>query len=110
MNDTQRAAMLDGVGYADRWLAHRQQLRDIPGLVAAVCLDGQVLLARGYGFADLERQLPMTPEHIFRIASHSKTFTATAIMQLVEQGRLRLDDPLGTHLAWLGDASGVGRA
>ena len=43
----------------------------------------------------------MTPRHIFRIASHSKTFTATAIMQLVEAGKLRLDDRLADSIPWL---------
>src|SRR5215471_984914 len=46
----------------------------------------------------------MTPEHIFRVASHSKMFTATAILQLVEQGKLRLDDRAGAYLSWLDSA------
>jgi CubicO group peptidase (beta-lactamase class C family) len=60
-----------------------------------------LLLSKAYGRAQLEDDVAMTPEHIFRIASHSKTFTATAIMQLVEQGRLRLDDRASASLPWL---------
>ncbi|MBV9354972.1 MAG: beta-lactamase family protein [Chloroflexi bacterium] len=105
-----KTPLLDGVGYADRWLSFRQQLREIPGLVAAICLDGEMLLNKGYGLANLERQTPMTPDRIFRVASHSKTFTATAIMRLAEQGRLRLDDALGTYLPWLGGAPAIGQA
>src|SRR5215471_19254372 len=89
MNDIARAALHDGVVYAVRWLEYSRELRDIPGLSVAVRYDGEWLLSRAYGRAQLEDDVAMTPEHIFRIASHSKTFTATAIMQLVEQGRLR---------------------
>ena len=52
-------------------------------------------MANAYGFADLERRVPMSTDRIFRVASHSKMFTATAILQLVEAGRVRLDDRLG---------------
>ena len=51
-----------------------------------------------HGVADLAAQVPLTTEHRFRIASHSKTFTATAIVQLAAEGRLRLDDTLGERL------------
>jgi CubicO group peptidase (beta-lactamase class C family) len=43
----------------------------------------------------------MTPEHVFRVASHSKMFTATAVMQLVEHGKLRLDDRAAAYVTWL---------
>jgi CubicO group peptidase (beta-lactamase class C family) len=99
--DRQAAALRDGVGYADQWLAYRREFRDIPGLVIAVRHRGELLLSKAYGRANIEADAPMTPRHIFRIASHSKTFTATAIMQLVEQGRLRLDDRASASLGWL---------
>ena len=85
-----RKLLLDGVAYADQWLAHQREFREIPGMVVAIQHDDDVLLANGYGLANLEHETPMTPRHIFRIASHSKTFTATAIMQLVERGQVRL--------------------
>lgn len=91
----------DGVAYADQWLAHQRELREIPGLVVAIQHDDTLLLSRGYGFANLEQQAPITPRHIFRIASHSKTFTATAIMCLVEAGRVRLDDLASAYIPWL---------
>lgn len=101
MTQVNAQLLRDGVAYADRWLAYRREFRDIPGLSVAVLHDRELLLSAAYGFAELDRQIPMTPRHIFRIASHSKTFTATAIMQLVEQGRLRLDDRASDHLSWL---------
>ncbi|KPV43443.1 hypothetical protein AN477_12380 [Alicyclobacillus ferrooxydans] len=83
------------------WLSERYEEADVPGFVAAVAYKGEVLMNEAYGYADLERKIPMTPGHVFRIASHSKTFTATAIMLLAEQGRLRIDDPVVNYLPWL---------
>jgi CubicO group peptidase (beta-lactamase class C family) len=54
--------------------------------------------------ADLDTDEPLTASHLFRIASHSKTFTATAVMQLVEAGKLRLDDPAGSRIPELAEA------
>ncbi len=72
---------------------------DIAGLVISVVKDGQVLVAKGYGFADLAAKTPMDPEHtVLRVASVSKTFTATAVMQLVEQGKLDLDRDINEYL------------
>ena len=99
----------DGAAYANQWVAYQQQRRDLPGVVAAVWGDDQLLLAQGYGYADLERQVAMTAGHAFRIASHSKTFTATAVLQLVERGMARLDDPLAVHLPWLPRRDGLER-
>ncbi|MGC1176907.1 MAG: serine hydrolase [Candidatus Saccharimonadales bacterium] len=53
--------------------------------------------------ADIEKKEKLTSEHIFRIASHSKTFTATAIMQLQEQGKLKIDDHVVNYVPWLKD-------
>ena len=94
-------ALRQAASYADQWLQYRREYRDHPGLVAAIQKDGELLLNAAYGFANLEQQVAMQTSHLFRIASHSKTFTATAIMQLVEQNRLRLDDRLQQHLPWL---------
>jgi CubicO group peptidase (beta-lactamase class C family) len=94
-------ALRDALAYVDRWVAFRREYRDIPGLVVAVRHCDELVLCKAYGFAQLEPSIPMTTRHIFRIASHSKTFTATAIMQLVEQGRLRLDDGASTYIPWL---------
>lgn len=101
MSQIDPALLRDGVAYADRWLAYQQERRDIPGLVVAIRHDDRLLLSRGYGLADVERGIAMTPRHTFRIASHSKTFTATAIMRLVDQQLLRLDDHLAAHIPWL---------
>jgi CubicO group peptidase (beta-lactamase class C family) len=59
---------------------------------------GQTIVARGYGMANLERQVPITPATVFDVASISKPFTAMSIMLLAERGRLRLDDEVWVHV------------
>jgi len=75
----------------------------VPGVQAAVLTEGTVALSSAYGVADLATGTPLTPSHLFHVASHSKTFTATVVHQLAEAGRLRLDDPVGQ---WLPDLDG----
>jgi CubicO group peptidase (beta-lactamase class C family) len=101
MQDAQARALRDGIAYVDQWLDYRREFRDIPGLVVAIRHRDELLLSKAYGCANLENRVAMTTGHIFRVASHSKTFTATAIMQLVEQTRLRLDDRASATLPWL---------
>lgn len=71
---------------------------DTPGAAVLVARDGKVLLAQGYGAADLEAGKPVTPATRFRIGSISKVFTAAAILKLQEQGKLRVNDPLSRYL------------
>ncbi|WP_336960607.1 serine hydrolase domain-containing protein [Chryseobacterium contaminans] len=71
----------------------RIQLK-IPGMAVAIKQGNIVLLQKGYGFADLEKHIPATAQTTFRVASVTKTFTSTLMMQLVEQGKLKLDDPV----------------
>jgi CubicO group peptidase (beta-lactamase class C family) len=70
-----------------------------PGAVVVVVKDGQVLLEKGYGYADYARRIPVDPRQtLFRPGSVSKLFTWTAVMQLVEQGKLNLDADVNTYL------------
>ncbi len=94
-------------GYANRWLAFRCQWLRLPGVQAAVWVDGELVLSTAHGRADLDADVALTPAHLFRIASHSKTFTATAIVALAAAGRLALDDRLDRHLPWTAQA-GIG--
>ncbi len=72
---------------------------DIPGAVVVVVKDGQVLTERGYGYADLATKAPIDPKTtMFRPGSITKTFTWTAVMQLVEQGKLDLDTDVNRYL------------
>jgi CubicO group peptidase (beta-lactamase class C family) len=89
----------DVESFSDRYFQEQMLRQHVPGAVLVVVKDGRTLLAKGYGFADLEKRVPVTPERtVFRVASVSKLFTATAVMQLVERGRLGLDDDVNVHL------------
>ncbi|KWV95505.1 serine hydrolase [Erythrobacter sp. AP23] len=73
--------------------------REIAGAVFVLVKDGEVVIQNGYGFSDVEAREPVDPTRtLFRPGSVSKLFTWTAVMQLVEQGRLSLDDPVERHL------------
>lgn len=82
------------------WLEGQIAYRGLPGIVVGVVADQDLVWTAGFGFADTETKRPMTPATKFRMASHSKLFTATAIMQLREQGKLHLDDPVSKYLPW----------
>ena len=89
------AAALD---YLPRWLEHQLRITEQPGLQLAVAHHGRIVLEQAFGHADRAAGRRLTTRHAFRVASHSKTFTATAVMKLREQGRLGLDDPVGRHV------------
>jgi D-alanyl-D-alanine carboxypeptidase len=70
----------------------------VAGVAVAVVKGRDTLLFRGYGFADLENKVPVTPQTVFRIGSITKQFTSSAVMQLVEQGKIGLDDDIMKYL------------
>lgn len=82
----------------DRYVLEEMQKRRIPGLALAVVKDGVVVKNKGYGLADVERNVPVRPETRFNIASVDKQFTATLVMMLAEEGKLHLDDEIRKHL------------
>ncbi|HSU66481.1 MAG TPA: serine hydrolase domain-containing protein, partial [Tepidisphaeraceae bacterium] len=76
----------------DRLMVSFVREHDVPGASLAIARHGRIVYARGFGYADVERHTPVEPDSLFRIASVSKPFTATAILQLQERGKLTLDD------------------
>ena len=82
------SARVDSVVEAQR------KTQKIPGVSLAVCRDGRIVKAAGYGLANVEWDIPVTPETIFQTGSVGKQFTATAVMMLVEEGKLGLDDKI----------------
>jgi D-alanyl-D-alanine carboxypeptidase len=87
--------------YADRvdqFIRAHIKKNQIPGLSLAVIRNGKVIKARGYGFSNLELNVPATKDTVYEIGSISKQFTAMAIMLLVEDGKLSLDDKLTKYL------------
>jgi CubicO group peptidase (beta-lactamase class C family) len=96
------ASVIEGAARsADEWIALQREIHRIPGVQVALLHEDRVVLSSAHGQADVEHDVALTTDHRFRIASHSKTFTSTAVMQLVQAGRLRLDDRLADHLAFL---------
>ncbi len=81
----------------DRYIEAQFKKQNIPGLAVAVVRNGEVTKAKGYGLADVELNVPATAQSVFQWASISKQFTATAIMMLAQDGRLKLDDPIRVH-------------
>jgi D-alanyl-D-alanine carboxypeptidase len=65
-----------------------------PGIAVAVSRGGRIVYAKGFGYADIENKVAVTPASVFQIGSVTKQFTAAAILQLVDQGKLALTDPL----------------
>ena len=95
---------------------------DVPALSAAVAVDGEIVWAEGFGYANVERHTPVTPLTRFRLGSVSKTLTSAAVAVLYERGRIDLDAPVQTYVPaypkkqWtltprqlLGDVGGVHR-
>ncbi len=82
------------------WIEGQIAYRGLPGIAVGVVSDQQLVWSQGYGFADMKAKIPMSSATKFRMASHSKLFNAIAIMQLREEGKLRLDDPVIKYLPW----------
>jgi CubicO group peptidase (beta-lactamase class C family) len=78
----------------DDYIRSEMKAQQIPGVSLAVIKNGEIVLAKGYGLANVEHQVPVKPETIFQSGSMGKQFTATAVMMLVEAGKLSLDDKL----------------
>jgi len=84
--------------YLCDWLAYQMRVSEQPGVAIAVALDGEVVLDLALGSASLAAGEPLTPRHRFRVASHSKSFTAAGVLRLREEGRLKLDDRAGEYV------------
>ncbi|HEY0038577.1 MAG TPA: serine hydrolase [Longimicrobium sp.] len=83
----------------DSVIADEMSRSHIPGAVVVVVRGGEVYVSKGYGYADLRDSVPVDPERtIFRIGSISKVFTATALVQLADRGRVRLDEDVNAYL------------
>lgn len=88
------------IGLFSAWMEGQIEIHGLPGAVVGVVAGDDLVWARGFGHADIASDRAMQTDTRFRMASHSKLFTAAAIMQLREEGRLRLDDPVVEYLPW----------
>jgi D-alanyl-D-alanine carboxypeptidase len=85
----------------DDFVQAEMKRHQTPGFSLAVLKNGKVLKSKGYGFANIEIKAPATPETVYQLASITKCFTATAVMILVEDGKLELADKITAHLLGL---------
>ncbi len=89
---------MEAIAIIDVWLQAQRDFDKLPGLAVSVIDDQNMIFSKGYGLADVEKKVPMQAETIFSICSISKLFTAVSIMQLWEQGKIRLDDSINALL------------
>src|SRR5688572_23824733 len=83
----------------DEYVTAAMKKWKVPGLAIAVVKDGEVVLARGYGVSELGKERKVSANSVFTIASCTKSFTAACVGLLVEEGKLRWDDPVVRRLA-----------
>ena len=95
-----RFAQADGVPSdgIENYVHSEIERQHIPGLSLLVARDGKIVRAQGYGLSDIELQVPVKPATVFQSGSVGKQFTATAVMMLVEEGKIHLDDPVTKYL------------
>jgi CubicO group peptidase (beta-lactamase class C family) len=84
----------------DSFITESMSAGKVPGLSLVIVQNGEVVYSKGYGYANLATQTPMTEHTLVPIGSTGKGMTALAVMQLVEQGKLELDAPITTYLPW----------
>jgi CubicO group peptidase (beta-lactamase class C family) len=82
----------------DEFFKEKLNSTPLAGVAACIIKDGKVVWSKGYGWADIEKKIPMSPDKVQNIGSISKTFTATAVMQLWEKGFFKLDDDVNDYL------------
>ncbi len=90
----------EAVAAYEKWLDGERAFKRIPGISSALVIDQDVIWQGATGYADLDRKTPATPSTVYSICSISKLFTSIATLQLRDQGKLRLDDPVSQHLPW----------
>jgi CubicO group peptidase (beta-lactamase class C family) len=97
-NRPEYAADAPSAATVDEYIQVEMKKRRIPGLALVVIKNGEIVKMEGYGSANLEHDAPVAPDTVFELASVTKQFTATAIMKLVEEGKIKLDDPIIKYL------------
>ena len=95
---SEKDSLSDAFHLIDIWLEAQVQYDNLPGLSVGIVKDQELLWTKGYGYSNVEDQVAATPKTIYSICSISKLFTSIAIMNLYEEGKIRLDDPVSDHL------------
>lgn len=90
----------DPKGKLEIYIQEKMKDFDITGLAIGIVKENEIVYAQGFGVKNIETKKPITTKSLFHMASVSKPFSATAIMQLVEKGKVDLDDPVVKHLSY----------
>ena len=86
--------------YFDAYVDSARTAFDVPGIAVAIVKDGKVVMERGYGLREMGKSAPVDARTLFAIASNTKAFTAAALQQLADRGKLKMDDRVIDHLPW----------
>jgi len=97
---TSKKLLKQTVHLIDNWLDYQTYFKEIPGVAVGIFIEDELVFKKEYGYANLEDKIKLTDQHLFRIASHSKLFTATAIMKLYHEDKLSIDDRVSKYLPW----------
>jgi CubicO group peptidase (beta-lactamase class C family) len=92
------AALCPAQEYIDQVVERARKEFDVPGIAVAIVKDGKVVLAKGYGIRKQGETAPVTAQSLFRIASNTKAFTSAALAMLVDERKIRWDDPVTQHM------------
>ena len=90
----------DALNLVEKWIESQMSYDEIPGISMAIVYKDEIIWKHAMGYSDLEQKTPMTTKTVYSICSISKLFTSIALMQLRDQGKVRLDDPVSKHLPW----------
>ena len=94
----QPAAAAESLNGFDEFVRMVMEEFDIPGVAVAAIQDGEIVISKGWGYRNVEEQLPMTDETLLAIGSNSKSFTAMVLGTLVDEGKIEWDEPVKTYL------------
>ena len=99
------AGLTDSLGLLEAWVEAQRAYLDIPGISMAVVHGKDVIWSKGFGLANREAKLAATPDTLYSICSISKLFTSLGVLQMRDEGKLALDEPIATYLPWFDSAS-----
>lgn len=95
---SEKDSLSDAIKLIDAWIGAQVEYENIPGLSVGIVKDQELIWSNAYGFSNVENKVPASTGTIYSICSISKLFTSIAIMNLYEEGKLRLDDPVASVL------------
>ena len=97
---SKKPTLTQAVTFAKAWVDAQRRYEEIPGMSLAIVHDQNLIWSGGFGMADPASRRPATNDTLYSICSVSKLFTSVAVMQLRDEGKLQLDDPVNKHLTW----------